>query len=244
MKLKVATWNIGGGLIKSASGKFDEENLDYFTNTIKDLDCDVVFLQEVHGDEMHSQATELADRLGYSCATQMISKSHLEKNKKFHLSIIAKQKLSNPKLIKLTNPKLENKEKGYLSHDKGFILCELEIENKSITLVSGHLFPYYIFGKRIEDDELSYAREEIDLILSSLDDPRIIGVDMNSENSGIILPKSLSSSLVEVENTQATCPSGEHVDHIFTSKDIKASETKVIEGEADHFILISTLEVA
>ncbi|MBT7929237.1 endonuclease/exonuclease/phosphatase family protein, partial [Candidatus Peregrinibacteria bacterium] len=159
MKLKVATWNIGGGLIKSASGKFDEENLNYFTNMIKEQDCDIVFLQEVHGDDIHSQAEEIAISLNYNCITQTISPSHLEKNKKFHLSIIAKQKLSNSRLIKLTNPKLENKDKGYLSHDKGFIFCQLELDDKSINLASGHLFPYYIFDKHIEDDELSYARE-------------------------------------------------------------------------------------
>ncbi len=46
--MRVATWNIGGGFVKSNSGKYDTCNIDYISRTLKEQGIDIIFLQEAH----------------------------------------------------------------------------------------------------------------------------------------------------------------------------------------------------
>ncbi|MDO8655329.1 MAG: endonuclease/exonuclease/phosphatase family protein, partial [bacterium] len=70
--MKVVSWNIAGGHIFTGkiadASSYEEENLEYFIDILRERNADIVLLQESHtpikGGEK-SQGTLIAEELGY-----------------------------------------------------------------------------------------------------------------------------------------------------------------------------------
>ena len=71
MKIRTLQWNIGGGKIRdinsdptkeidSVISSYSEEGLDYIITNIKELNVDIITLQETHSDKNTIQAEVIA----------------------------------------------------------------------------------------------------------------------------------------------------------------------------------------
>ena len=250
ISLRIATWNIGGGFISdNDANHFDNENIDYFVSKLKEIDSDIVCLQEIHlpiNPALPDQSAFLSSSLNLPFREVHPSDSdqvsHLKSDQFLAIALLSRHPVINSQYLSLPNPNLtviSTKGNQWLSHNKGFLKVTLKVGKTIFNVVTGHNVPFHLFKRDFMEPDFTHIRRELeDFILASAQEhPTIVAGDMNYERVEQLLPKvfahgfsrSLPNARTEpIRNTQ--------IDHILVSKEWQVIESGVIEGLADHFL--------
>lgn len=250
-RVKIVTWNIGGGYIYERKSSKSIYNLNYFIEKIKRIDPDIICLQEINIPIRNlegNQAKEMAVNLNIPfISVTKLCESHLKKTMLSGISILSKHYINNEQCIILTNPRLEQiQENGEKWHtfDKGFLKTRIRLNNRLIYVITGHTVPFHYFNSDFSEKRFENIRNEIEgFILNDLKYPIIVCADMNYKHIEKLIPNVFKSGFKSVQNDRPTTPTDKVQDHIFFTKNINLIYSRVIKSKADHYLCLAELDI-
>jgi endonuclease/exonuclease/phosphatase family metal-dependent hydrolase len=235
MKLKVLSWNIW-------QGKY----LDKVKEILKEQDCDILALQEiVESPDRENIAKSIANDLGYEYVYhRAFTDDRHGKSYDLGNAILSKFPIKSSEHITLSR---EDDYKGdSLTEPRRACKAQLKIKGKSLTILSVHLG--YSRGEELTE----VRKKQLESLTTVLKPTNFILMgDFNSVPESPITKK-LNSMLVNTDKsskftkTDYSTPGNPQfrIDYIYTSPDIKALSSEIIQTDAsDHKPLIATLEV-
>jgi len=245
--LKIATWNIAGGRTMRSTQRFDyseTEDFDYFYTQLRDLDLDVICLQESHANGVDSLAKRLASKLGMTfVADSPGCLSHIDSNYRLTTAILSKTQPLSQASVLLPKPEFElifksdNRKVPPLDRYMQYAIFD------GFTVATMHTEPMGAFGYSYESGQgLAFAHQMDDAVAATLTQPVIFAADFNMDNPGVALPKTLTSlGLVEALPAHtATKPQDGSPDHILYSPTWSIVDSGVIQTKTDHFLCWSS----
>ncbi|MGW1052831.1 endonuclease/exonuclease/phosphatase family protein [Streptomyces sp. NPDC002521] len=241
--LKVATWNIGGGILGESHQRGASPSLDYYAAVLREHLPDVVCLQEAH--DYHgrgvSQAEYLARCSGYPhFASFPTSESHMAENASLALGMVSRFPIQNAAYKQFPNPKLEavgpNGECWKL-HDKGYVVAQLDLGGCTLGLVNGHCFPLQHFGVSPTESRFAQTWDMLTADLLAVGDagPAVAAIDLNYARLKDLLAEVLRPGryLSAFDGTPTT-PKGVQKDHILYGHALRLLTTTVAATSSDH----------
>lgn len=228
-KIKIVTWNIWGG-----------ENIDNIIECLRTVDADIIGLQEVleELDGSNNNAENIASALGYEWAytptcTLDYEHSHLLKihgyTREMHWgnAVLSKYPIVGNNTYVLSNHK-----------SRTALVTNIAVDSENLTAISTHL----AYSK---DSELIRS-EQVDTLLKVIPDERaIIMGDFNELPKSVVIEKMRERLIDTQENTasdSAQISEAERIDYIFTTKDIKYSNSRIINSDAsDHLPILTEI---
>ncbi len=246
--MNIATWSIGSGFIADEeTNLYSKENLQYFINTIKAENPDILFLQEVDTNPNNppdNQATMIANALGYEVTSSVLHPNHLKAGRMQSLAILSRYPLQASWLSLLPNPHITHTtESGIemVAFDKGFLAAQVEIDSTIVQVICGHFLPFHKFKRDWMEDEFKHIRCAVDATMGSFTTrPTICGIDMNYAQAADLAPSAMGSDYKELID-QPTIPEGWQSDHLIVSKEMRAHNSRVIPGQADHYLCVAEI---
>lgn len=241
--LKLATWNIGGGILGESHQRDRSPSLNYYVSVLKEHLPDVVCLQEAHDyhERREHQTEYLARRAGYPCfASFPISESHMAADASLALGILSRFPLEDFVFRKFPNPQLEavgpNGESWRL-HDKGYVVGSIDLGDRTLGLINGHCFPLQHFGA--SPVELRFAQMWAmltqDLLAVGGAGAAWAAIDLNYDRARDLLDDVLRSRCYfEAFAGTPTTPGGAQRDHILYGHAMRLLTTMVVPTKSDH----------
>lgn len=251
MKLKIASYNISGGfynsddkteyLDKERAENIDNNMLQQIIETINDENIDVICFQEIITTERIQYIQSICNRTNLKYYEfYELSECNIVKDTNCGIAIISnypmklvqKELFPNPGLTKKTS--LGN---TYYLYDKGYMIVNLNVNNKEISLLTHHGFPFHVFD--------STAKENMQ-VFKFFDDaiekynPDIITGDFNEEDFMSLMKKTAGKYLRAVDNV--TNVEGKKLDDICLRKNDKYS-SKVLKLLSDHYMIITVVDL-
>lgn len=253
-RLKVLTWNIGGGKIldkNSDPSKLASYSLDGFENIAQLLlseKPDIVTLQESHKNGSKDQVKELADRLGYEFYIHdSTSPSHIDTDFELGHAVISRYPLSDHVFQLFENPHLEVVwEDGSVakSFDKGYSSVTAKInDSELLRITTTHLVPFRRFEIELESEQAQQIISNVDKTIVRESKPWIVLGDFNIDSSLVAdyFPTAFHK-MDEVNIESPTTPKGRKYDHILFDG-LSLVEYRIAnEVLTDHYPVIATFE--
>ncbi|MBI2542808.1 MAG: endonuclease/exonuclease/phosphatase family protein [Candidatus Aenigmarchaeota archaeon] len=253
--MKIVSWNIAGGhtfkgRVEDASS-YNREDLSYFIGQIKDVESDVISLQEAHTSvnrNNDSQAKTIAEALGYDFVVNhpYSDRSHIKSDQRLSLSIISKLPIENSYFHLLPNPSLRiTRPDGdvWVSLDVGFLVTTVGYNGNRINVANCHMVPYHYFNRDFL--EFNDIRDDTsDFLIRLSKKPTLVAGDFNYNDLKRLLPRIFENgSYRESFEGVETAPGRGQQDHVLFSNqwDIRKYEIRV--GEADHYLCVSEVEL-
>ncbi len=243
--VRLVSWNIGGGFISTDDHEFYKTpDIVYFADALKEVAPDIVCLQEAHVSGLLDQPAWIADRLGLYSVSHTYDDSHLHPGCGLVAAILSRWALTLPEFVTLPNPRLKLVWRGeeVISHDKGFLLAGVEMEDRDVRVASGHMLPFHRFGRRLEDPLFSSVRGRMESLFLKQQTDVLIGADMNCAD----LSKGLEAMMQHYSGVPfpSTRPDGRVTDHVLFPKTWRLVRGCVIPTRADHHLCVAELEPA
>jgi len=238
--ITVVTWNIAGGHTENSAGQFDyspDENAQYFIDTLRTKNADIIFLQESHCRADNSLSKRMADALGMQYFETAHHTSHIDSAFNISSAILSKQSVQNPRAVMLPYPTFEMRfadGREAAHYDKFMQVAELD----GVQLVNMHTQPLSIFGyDYATGDGLAYTHEIETLLQSELHTPLLLAGVLNFEHFAEVMPSlsaslHLKDSLPEVQ----TRSKGKHIDYLLHSPEFTVKTSGVDQTDSDHYL--------
>ncbi|MCC7004744.1 endonuclease/exonuclease/phosphatase family protein [Candidatus Nomurabacteria bacterium] len=240
MKIKILSWNIWCG-----------SHLDEVIDFLRDLDADIIALQEVCEDERGNLAEVIAKKLGYECVHaigMLLPVKFLPGydnsdtgGMKFGNAILSKHKIINNNAITLTN-----------KSQRLIIEANIEVGDSILNVYSIHLNHTHQTQSDLQDLQAN------NLALLANKPNTIVMGDFNALPDSSVIEK-MSSVLKDVDEKKSTptwcvykegctvCLVDEvkyKLDYIFASSDIKSNSFKVHNSKgSDHLPISAIIEI-
>ncbi|MBI2410664.1 MAG: endonuclease/exonuclease/phosphatase family protein [Candidatus Kerfeldbacteria bacterium] len=248
--MKIATWNIGSGFISRDQKKFDHQDLNYFIEELRKQNADVICLQEVNTPAEHpkqTQSHDIADALGFShIAAQVMHPNHLQPGNELSVAVLSRFPVLSTEYVTVPNPGIfatGSNGARWISFDKGFLFCDINMEGKTVRVASGHMLPFHKFKRNFLENEFTHIRTAIaEIIFEHSTLPLVIGADMNFADVHALVPQLFESGFTDLFQTDTTPDYGQ-CDHLIVSKEWKAQSWQVIPGNADHYLCIAEIQL-
>jgi len=241
--LKLATWNIGGGILGESHQRDRIPSLDYYASVLKEHLPDVVCLQEAHDYHGHreGQSEYLARCAGYShVASFPISESHMAENASLALGILSRFPIKDAVCKQFPNPRLQaaapNGDQWKL-HDKGYVVGSIDLGDRPLGFINGHCFPLHHFGASPTEPRFAQMWDMLtaDLLAIGGAGAAFAAMDVNYGRIGELLVEALrpGNYLSAFEGTP-TAPKGVQKDHILYGHAMRLLTTTVAATASDH----------
>jgi len=243
MRLKVASWNIFGG-----------RDVPGVIKCLKELDADIIGLQEVLADEDGSSndAQAIAEALGYSwlyaptelltpSASYVLSQLGIGKNKWWGNALVSRYPMSGKQIHVLSQ-----------EHKRTALEATVAVGGTSLRAFSTHLV--YGGGRTAAVREAQAER----LLAFVPSTAAIVMGDFNATPESDAVRK-MSSVMTQTESNLARYTIGRHpelyhaadgatdkqrLDYIFTTRDLRALESGVVDSDAsDHIPIFALVEL-
>lgn len=240
--MRIATWNIGGGILGESHQLDGTSDLDYYASMIQGHSPDVVCLQEAHSyEDRPGQTATLSAKCGYRHWLEFpISPSHLQSDAYLSLGILSKSPISNAIFTPYPNPNLSAKGpngEDWVLFDKGHVTFELEAE--SLLLMNAHCYPLHYFGVSAEDPRFEALWDAVTDPLTQNSHRRYVAaIDLNSPRIDTLLAKALQQGYHEGFKRAATTAKGQQQDFILLSASVSRVSSSVIATESDHHLCL------
>lgn len=254
MSIKIASWNIAGGHSISSLQQFDytPEDLNYFIEQLREVDADVVCLQESHTseDDSNSNAHTIAAALGYPYVLNSPSSpSHIEEGYKLSTAILSKIPFSEERAILYPYPSAplfwKDGRAAASRHEKNLQI----VRTKNFSIANNQMLPIHLFGLSYEDggEGSELARGINETMTASVAPPILWCGDFNFENPLSIYPHLNTLRLAEALPDKDTRPSvggaKKRTDHIFYSPEFSFVASDVITVNSDHYLCWAEFEM-
>lgn len=253
-KLRTLTWNIGGGKLlekgkdSGLMSSYNVDGIDEIASQIKAHSPDIVTIQEAHGDNNDNQIAQIARELGYAYYFyDATSDSHIDGAYKLGNGLISRFPISNIQTGRFLNPKIHFEIEGReaFTHDKGYVSCDITIDDVTIHATSLHLIPFRSVGLEFDSATAQSILKSVESELSGSHNYVLIQGDFNIHSQTV---KSYleglfnSNALGEIELNEPTTPKGRMYDHILY-RGLKSKKFIVDSSvKTDHYPVICDLE--
>jgi len=251
INLKVASFNISGGfyignedteyLDRESASNVDNELQNQIIDVINNENIDVICFQEIITTEYIKYLDVIANKTNLKYYDYFeLSPNNLVKNtnsgvaifSKYPLNCLKKELFPNPKLAKTTSSG-----NTYYTFDKGYILSEIEISDRKISILTHHGFPYRRFNSTPENNSQVFNFFDDVIVSNNID---VVTGDFNAEDFMSLMPK--TNSLYKRTINEITTVDGMKFDDILVYKNINYSK-KIIKLLSDHFVVIDDLKI-
>jgi endonuclease/exonuclease/phosphatase family metal-dependent hydrolase len=251
MKVKIASYNISGGfynsddkteyLDKERAENVDDKMLEQIIETINDKDIDVICFQEIITTERIKYIQSICNRTNLKYYEfYELSECNIVKDtncgiavlSKYPMKIVQREFFPNPGLTKTTSSG-----KTYYLYDKGYMIVSLNVNNKEISLLTHHGFPYGVFNSTAEEnmEVFKFFDDAIERY-----NPDIITGDFNAENFMPLMKKTDDKYFRTIDNI--TTVEGKKLDDICLRKNNKYS-SEVLRLLSDHYMIITVVDL-
>jgi exonuclease III len=240
--MRLITWNIGGGRRINSYSQWDytNEDLQYFTDQINELDPDLVMLQETLTSPKRIQAEQLSQMTGLSYSLNIaMSPDHINPEEYLSCSVISKKPLNDAINIIQPYPDFPLVFKdGHEANrfDKYFMKFKIG----GVTFINTQIQPLHYWGyKYMEGKGKDYASKLETSLTQILETPAIICGDFQFGELESVMPNLFKKLfLIEALPNEPTRIRADgnntRSDHILISRDFKIVESKVIHTQTDH----------
>jgi len=243
IKLKIATWNIGGGFTGDPIlDKYDTEDISYFCEELKKQSPDIICLQECHTGKDNEQPQTIANALEYKyIASHAIAPSHLKEGPLLSMAIISKYPIASHTFHQLRNPNLKMMWRGkeVSTHDKGVLESVILVGKEKIRILCGHMVPFHKF----KSDFMTHPdiRNQLEQTIIDSKLATIFCVDLNYNDEKLLLSQALNAGFNNCLPAEKTSPEGKRFDKIILSPQFAAESAKIIPGIADHYLCVAQI---
>lgn len=252
MEITVATWNIAGGKpirdMKSFSYKDEDyldENAEYFGNKLRNLNPDIICLQETHLGSNKSLAKEIGEIVGdYHCVEYGTSRSHIDDRYQMGNAILSKKIPLSDEFHLFPYPdfplSLPNG-KTLTVHNKGFQVLKYDFGN----VVNLHMQPLRFLGTPYDSPNgQAYAKEIEGELEKYVSQPLIMMGDFNYGKcedlySNLVGNLSLRNALPDT----STRPDQKATDYIFNSPEFEVVDQGIEQTNTDHYLCWAKLKI-
>jgi len=252
--LKVVTWNIAGGHTIASLDHFDyeDENIQYFIDQLKNINPDIICLQEVHTavDGSVSNAATIAQALGFKYVfNSPASPSHIADGYKLGTAIFSRENWVDVKEIALADPETELHWKDgrpAMTHHKNMQVVRF----KHFSIVNNQMLPLKLFGLSYQDDSFGgQLAVEINKSMSEhVQDPVIWCGDFNIDNPIEVYAHIGDLKMKEALPMESTRPSESGrlnmPDHVLYSPACILKDAKIIHTRSDHYLCIVEFDMS
>ena len=248
--MKIATWNIGGGILGDSHQTDGFSQLEYHIDFIRRFDPDVICLQESHDyrSDKPSQTKAIAGALGYAYSSSTpISKSHLDPDAFLALGILSKYPILQTEYTKFFNPGLTAtgpSGQRWELFDKGFCLHEIDVLGRTVSVVNAHCFPLHYFDATPSEPRFSEIWQSLSVGLEQArkNPLAVAAIDLNSPDIRNLLPGQLEDgAYVSAIDNVPTTPKGIQQDYLLYSNGFSLESTSVTPTRADHHFCLMEL---
>ena len=252
MKLKIASYNICGGfynsddkteyLDKERAENVDDKMLEQIIETVNDEDIDVICFQEIITTERIQYMQSICNRTNLKYYEfYELSECNIVKDtncgiaviSKYPMEIVQRELFPNPGLTKTTSSG-----NTYYLYDKGYMIVKLNVDNKEISLLTHHGFPYHVFDSTAEENKQVF--EFLDNAIEK-HNPDIITGDFNEEDFMSFMKKADDKYFRTIDNI--TTAEGKKLDDICLRKNNDEYSSKVLRLLSDHYMIITVVDL-
>ncbi len=247
--MKIGSWNVSG-YRKSISLKiYDYEkdaDIQYFASILKDLDLDVLFIQESLASGSSSYAKELGMLVGLTYLQETLgSKSYIEEGQFESLSVLSKKPISAFHEIDQINPNwtvaMPN---GYLakSYDRKFQVMTIN----DMQFVHTHFLPERFFNKNyLIDTDRRYIDDNM-VLLDKLQGNFVFCGDLNTKHVDLVFSEFFNKhNLLNAFQNIPTRPvlegGGIAQDVICFPKEFQLLSKETIKTQTDHYFICAEI---
>lgn len=253
MNITTIQWNIGGGKIRTDDStdpdrvdSYNTDSLDSIIAVLRELQPDIITLQEVHKNDQLSQVAEIAKQLGMQYyADDYYADSHIETGQQLGHAIISRFPISDSQFVYFTNPKFQvTWEDGSVatSHDKGLTSCFVDVDGTKLAVATTHLLPFRRFNVAVESPEAQTVLRDVQQKLDNGHTPLLLQGDFNLNEPSLARRFTLlmDNGAHEIIQNVPTTPNGHFFDHIFY-RGLKLVNSHVVSKDirSDHFPIVS-----
>ncbi len=248
--LRIASWNIAGAHKMQSLERFDysDEDIDYFADCLRELNPDIICLQESHTNDARSNAADIAGKLGMPFVyNSPNSPSHIDENFQLSNAIVSKVELQHIEDVVYPYPDFDlffSDGKPAIVHNKMIQMYKYE----GTTIANTQMLPLAVFGESYAHGEGAKLAESIQqILLDKLHGRFILCGDINFDTPHDIYPKFYEQkSLTEALPNTITRPNKHMVkqtpDHILISKGLEVVNADIIEVQADHYLCYTDIK--
>lgn len=254
MKIKVITWNIGGGKILAKNSdpnklaSYSEDGFNHIIEILKNENPDIITLQETHKNEFEDLVGNISKALGFDFYKHdSTSPSHIDSKFNLGHAIISRYPIDNHTSGFFNNPKLNVVwEDGSIaqSFDKGFSTVVVSVDGQAINITTTHLVPFRRFKVDVESEVAKTILKDVQEKIKIMPAPWIISGDFNINSKSLkdYLPR-LLANMTELDINEPTTPKGSYYDHIIF-RGVKLMECHVLSNVVtDHYPVVATFEL-
>lgn len=242
--LRIASWNIAGAHKIQSLERFDYsgEDIAYFVDCLKQINPDIVCVQESHTNEQRSNAADIAKLLGMPYVYNVaVSPSHIDSEFQLGNAILSKVALSHVADVQYPYPSFDlffSDGRPAAVHHKMIQIYKLG----DMVIANTQMMPLGIFGASYASGpgaELASSIQQ--LLIDNLSAPLLLCGDLNFDTPQDIYPElyntlRLHETLPDVPTRPAKDMAKHTPDHILVSDGIAVAAADVIEVEADHYL--------
>ncbi|HET7302844.1 MAG TPA: endonuclease/exonuclease/phosphatase family protein [Candidatus Saccharimonadales bacterium] len=253
--IKTLQWNIGGGKVRQADGdvsvlaSYNTDGLDSIIALIKEVNPDIITLQEIHSNDQQNQVEVIANAVGLPYyISDFYADSHIEEGQRLGQGIISRYPISDHQYAQFQNPHYEviwEDGSTAISHDKGVTACNVDTGDGELVVKTLHLIPFRRFDIDPESDKAADVLSDVQTKVAGDAVRLLIQGDFNLDYSTLraVLPTILTDDVQEVTQDAPTTPKGRKLDHvIFRGIQLEGSSVRdtVL---TDHYPVITTFKI-
>lgn len=258
MNIKSVQWNIGGGYLCEA-GKdpkvqrsYTNLDLQYIIDQLREMQPDIITLQEVHSNTAVNQAEVIAQALGLEhWVSDFYSESHLAPGYQLGLAILSRFPLSEHKTVLLNNPHFHGVwQDGTVakSHDKGVTSCRAQVAQHEVVIKTVQRVPMRKFGIDPFSPQGKAVFEDLAAKLEVNSKYLLIQGDFNLWEGlppiGELIPHLIDKNTHELEQPAPTNPIGERPDRV-VYRGLRPIHVQVVSDlRTDHYPILTTFALA
>lgn len=250
--LTAATWNIGGGILGESHQTNGTLELSYYSDRIRAIDADLIFLQECHHYEGHrgDQVEELATAAGYPhyhCFP--LSDSHLAGDAMLSLGLLSRHTIESS--ITSHFPHFDVTTRGpngrtWTLHPKGYAIHRLSTPAGPVRAINAHCYPLHHFGMSPTEPKFADLWSLLgQAVVGEADEcATVVGIDLNSDKLEEVLNLRPGGQqiLKATIRGRATKRSGAESDFLlYTPAKLELLRAYVATTDSDHSISVAHL---
>lgn len=248
--MKIATWNIGGGILGESHQIDGVPDLSYYADFLRVASPDVLCLQEQHsyGDAKLSQAEELAGMLGYPYwQSQAYSPSHTESGAYLSLGMLSRFPLIDTRYTEFENPRLKATGPNgtpWAMFDKGFTETLVRTDTEDVRLINIHGFPFHYFGANATEERFEPIWDTLvgAMSLSRERGSTIVAGDFNVRKIESVMGDLLAEDFENAFVGDTTPDSGQQ-DYVLYDSRLHLMRTSIVPTRSDHSYCEVVLEL-
>ena len=247
--LKIANLNVSGGfyignedteyLDRAAVDSVDDKLLNQIIDFINTKDLDLICFQEIITTEDVKYIQTLTEKTSLKYAESFeLSECNIVKDTKCGVAILSKYPLTVIKKELFPNPKLSKTTSSgntYYTYDKGYLLCEADLGDQKITVMTHHGFPFRRFNSSPEANPaiFTFFDEAI-----STQNPDVVTGDFNADDFMSLMPRTDAAYMRTIN--EITTVDGHKFDDILLRKNTTFA-SDIVKILSDHYLVLVDL---